>query len=109
MAIESLVDIQLRGKEMTLGNVLNNINYVLSMVIKKNSYNMKKENYYMFAAIGVRIMSQYGAPSSSSMTLSNFGNSFNNLNWGFPSEYSKDTVLTLFLTSMQEDFNVNLL
>ena len=107
--IDGLVDVQLQGKELSLGNLLNITNHVLSMVIQNNKHTMKKGDYYMFAAIGIRTMSQYGAPSNSNISISKFGNSFKSLNWEFPSQYSKETVLTLFLNSMQEDFNISLL
>ena len=104
--VEGVLDLRLRGNNPTLKDILNNTNHILTQMISKWEKNLNPIICCVYAAVGMRVLSLYLRPNMESGWPS-MGESVETLPWA--GEPTKEKVLSMFLKSMEEDFNIKIL
>ncbi len=104
--VEGVLNLRLGQSNATLKDILNNTNHILSQMISKWEKKLNPIIGCIYAAIGIRVISLYLRPNIET-GLPSMGESVETLPWA--GEPTKKQVLTMFLKSMEEDFNIQIL
>lgn len=104
--VEGVLDLRLQGNNPTLKDIVNNTNHILGQVITQREGNLNPVICCVYAAVGMRVLSLYFRPNTES-GIPSMGNTVETLPWS--GELSKEDVLTMFLKSIEEDFNIKTL
>jgi len=104
--VDGVLDLRLRDKNPIINDLLNNTNHILGQMISQREKNLNPIICCVYAAIGIRILSLYLRPNQESGWPS-MGESVETLPWA--GDLTKEKVLTMFLKSMEEDFNIKIL
>ena len=104
--VEGVLDLRLGKNNPTFKDILNNTNHILSQMISKWEKKLNPITCCVYAAVGMRVLSLYLRPNMET-GLPSMGQSVETLPWA--GEPTKEKIVTMFLKSMEEDFNIQIL
>jgi hypothetical protein len=104
--VEGILDLRLQGNNPTFKDIINNTNHILAQLIAQREIKLNPIICCVYAAIGLRVLSLYLRPNQESGWPS-MGDSVETLPWS--GEPTKEKVLSMFLKSIEEDFNIEIL
>ena len=104
--VDSILDGRICDKNPTLNDLINNTNHILALMIYEREKSLNPILCCVWAAVGMRVLSLYLRPNRESGWPS-MGYSIETLPWN-EGILKKEKVLSMFLKSMEEDFNIEI-